>query len=93
MNGIHSVTCIASCKEKGRGEGRGIPVILALLGSLFSWGSRFLEWQPTSLEKLRVADDTKDTSLKNLSWVGMPIQEGKKNVGGTRTRGSSEGLG
>lgn len=79
MNWIHSVTCITSCKEKGKGEGRGIAVILALLGSLFSCGSRFLEWQPPSLEKLGVPDDIKETLVsKTCPGLGCPFKKVKR---------------
>lgn len=78
MNGIHSVTCIPSCK-KGGGERRGILVILATLGSLSSCGNRFLEWQPTSVEKVRVTDDINEMLVtKIFPRLGCPLEKVKR---------------
>lgn len=67
MNGIHSMTCIDSCKEKrGRGGEReaGDVSYLGLIIQLYR--NRFLEWQPTSLEILSVTDDIKEMLVTRI---------------------------
>lgn len=66
---------------------------MAILSSLFSCGSRFLEWQPIGLEKLSVADDIKEMLVtQTFPGLGCPFKKVKRMWAAPKQEGSVKAL-